>query len=141
MRMVYCVFVGSFKEKRFRESVEEYHKRLTRLWPVTILELAEKPKEISRFMEAKKGKGTIVSLQAHGEGMDSAAFTRWVTQSARDLYFLAWGADGPPLGIPKVPMRELNLSSMTCSHELARVLLMEQIYRAGATLKGHPYPR
>lgn len=139
--MVYCVFIGSFKEKRFRESVEEYHKRLTRLWPVTILELAEKPKEISRFIESKKGKGTLVSLQAHGEGMDSAAFTGWVTRSARDLYFLAWGADGPPREVSKVPMRELSLSPMTWSHELARVLLMEQLYRAGATLKGHPYPR
>ena len=139
--MIYCVFIGPFKEKRFQQAAEDYHRRLERLWPVRVLQVPEKPKEISRFVESKKEKGSLVSLQAHGEKMDSAGFTRWVTQFSRDIYFLAWGAEGPPREVLKTPLREFSLSPMTYSHELARVLLMEQLYRAGATLKGHPYPR
>jgi 23S rRNA (pseudouridine1915-N3)-methyltransferase len=139
--MIYCVFVGPFKEKSLRQTAEEYRLRLERLWPVTVLQVPEKPKEILKFVEAKKARGALVSLQAQGEKMDSAAFTRWVTQSSRDIYFLAWGADGPPREVQKTPMREISLSPMTYPHELARVLLMEQLYRAGAALKGHPYPR
>ena len=139
--MIYCVFVGPLKEKRFLQAAEDYRRRLERLWPVRVLQVPEKPKEISRFVESKKEKGSLVSLQAHGEKMDSAGFTRWVTQSSRDIYFLAWGTEGPPREVLKTSMREFSLSPMTYSHELARVLLMEQLYRAGATLKGHPYPR
>jgi len=82
-----------------------------------------------------------VSLDAHGETLDSPAFTEWVTRSSRDLYFLGWGADGPPPDLPNKDMKSLSLSPMTYSHELARVLLLEQLYRAGASLRGHPYPR
>jgi 23S rRNA (pseudouridine1915-N3)-methyltransferase len=139
--MIYCVLIGSFKEKVLLQIVREYHKRLERLWPVTLVELPEKPKEILRFLEAKKGRGIVVSLDPAGESLDSPAFTRWVTQNPRDLYFLAWGANGPPAEIPQKEMKKLSLSPMTYSHELARVLLLEQLYRAGATLKGHPYPR
>lgn len=83
----------------------------------------------------------MVSLDPHGESMDSLGFGQWVTKSSRDIYFFAWGPDGPPQGLSKDPFRSLSLSPMTYSHEMARVLLMEQLYRAGAALKGHPYPR
>ncbi len=139
--MIYCVFIGSFREKRFQQMAEEYHKRLERLWPVAVVTLIEKPKGILKFIELKKNKGTLVSLDAHGEKMDSTQFISWVTQSSQDIYFFAWGADGPPVEAPSVKMRSLSLSPMTYSHELARVLLLEQLYRSGATLKGHPYPR
>jgi 23S rRNA (pseudouridine1915-N3)-methyltransferase len=138
--MIYCVFIGSFKDKRLQQLAAEYHRRLERLWPVTLLELPENPKGIAKFIENKKGRVVLVSLDAHGESLDSSDFIKWVTQSSRDLYFFAWGADGPPKELRKIGMKSLGLSPMTYSHELARVLLMEQLYRAGATLKGHPYP-
>lgn len=121
--------------------VADYHRRLNRLWPVTLAEIPEKPKEIVKWMEAKQKKGTLVSLDAHGEKMDSGSFTRWVTQTPRDIYFMAWGANGPPTEISQKTLKSISLSPMTYSHELARVLLMEQLYRSGATLKGHPYPK
>ena len=139
--MIYCIFIGSFKDKRLQQLVREYHRRLTRLWPVTLVELPEKDKEIAGWLKAKQNKGILVSLDAHGEAMDSMAFTKWVTQNPRDLYFLAWGAGGPPQATLLEGMKSLSLSPMTYSHELARVLLMEQLYRAGAVLRGHPYPK
>ena len=138
--MIYCHFVGPFKEKRLEDAVGQYAKRLKVLWPITLLEAPEKPKELLKHLESKAKKGILISLDPTGESMDSAAFTRWVTQTPNDLHLVAWGADGPPGEVLKVPMKKLSLSPMTYSHELARVLLLEQLYRAGTTLKGHPYP-
>jgi len=59
----------------------------------------------------------------------------------RDLLFLIGGADGLPAGWKERADLLLSLSGMTFPHELARAMLAEQIYRAFATLRGHPYPR
>ncbi len=139
--MIYCVFIGSFKDARLSQLVREYGKRLDRLWPVTVIELKENTKEILKFVESKKGRATLISLDAHGESLNSAQFTKKVTQSSKDLYFFGWGASGPAPEVAAQFAQKLSLSPMTFSHEMARVMLMEQLYRAGATLKGHPYPK
>ncbi|HXL73846.1 MAG TPA: 23S rRNA (pseudouridine(1915)-N(3))-methyltransferase RlmH [bacterium] len=139
--MIYCAFIGSFKDKRLLQMSNEYLRQLERWWPVTIVTLPEKAKDIAKFIESKKDKGMMMSLDAHGDRMDSSAFIKWVTQSSRDIYFLGWGADGPGEDVKKLKLKSLSLSPMTFSHELARVLLLEQLYRAGATLKNHPYPK
>jgi 23S rRNA (pseudouridine1915-N3)-methyltransferase len=119
----------------------EYLRQLERWWPVTTVTLPEKSKDMVKFVESKKDKGILMSLDAHGERMDSSTFIKWVTQSSRDIYFLGWGANGPPEELIKFKLKSISLSPMTFSHELARVLLLEQLYRAGATLKNHPYPK
>lgn len=139
--MVHCVFIGPMKDTRLRLMAEDYFQRLKTLWPVTLMEISGEFKKVSKFVDGKKGRGLMVSLDPHGESMDSLGFGQWVTKSSRDIYFFAWGPDGPPQGLSKDPFRSLSLSPMTYSHEMARVLLMEQLYRAGAALKGHPYPR
>ena len=138
--MVYCVFVGSFRDKRLLQLAREFHQRLQRLWPVSIQEIPEKEKTILKFVEEKSEKAILVSLDPHGETMDSASFGRWVTSASQDLCFIGWGASGPPPKAVGSIAKKLSLSAMTYSHEIARVLLMEQLYRAGATLRGHPYP-
>lgn len=139
--MIYCVFVGPFKDKRLELMTKEFHRRLESLWPVRILGMVEKEKEIRKFIQEKSAKALLISLDAHGRTMDSGAFGRWVTQSSRDMYFFAWGAEGPPKGLSKTNLSSVSLSPMTYTHEMARMLLMEQLYRAGAALRGHPYPR
>jgi len=136
--MVYCVFVGAFKDKRLLKLSEEFHQRLQRLWPVTLVEIPRNEKAVLKFIEGKKGRGLLVSLAPHGQSMDSQAFAQWVTRASQDIYFFAWDADGPPPSLSLT--RSLSLSPMTFSHELSRVLLLEQLYRAGAVLRGHPYP-
>jgi 23S rRNA (pseudouridine1915-N3)-methyltransferase len=59
----------------------------------------------------------------------------------RDLLFLIGGHDGLPPGWRERADLLLSMSAMTFPHELARAMLAEQIYRAFATLRGHPYPR
>lgn len=85
-----------------------------------------------------------ILLDPAGRAMDTAAFVALVADAAmhaRDLLFVVGGADGlPPAWRARADLL-LSLSPMTLPHELARVLLAEQIYRAFATLRGHPYPR
>ncbi len=139
--MIYCAFVGSFKDKRLAQMAEEYLRQLERWWPVTVVTLPEKTKDILKFIDSKKDKGQVISLDAHGERMDSTAFIQWVTRSSRDIYFLGWGAEGPPAEVREMGLKSISVSPMTFSHEIARLLLLEQLYRSGATLKNHPYPK
>jgi 23S rRNA (pseudouridine1915-N3)-methyltransferase len=79
-----------------------------------------------------------------GRRLDSAGFARLVEtalREARDLVFLVGGADGLPQSWRARDGLLLSLSKLTMPHELARVVAAEQIYRALASLRGHPYPR
>src|SRR5262245_3937780 len=82
-----------------------------------------------------------VLLDPSGHPLNSAGFAALIEKSqreARDLVFVIGGADGlPSAWRPKANLL-LNVSPMTLPHELARVMLAEQIYRALATLRGHP---
>ena len=76
--------------------------------------------------------------------VDSVEFAALVSKAvteARDLVFVLGGHDGLPQGWAARADLRLSLSPLTFPHELARAVLAEQIYRAFATLRGHPYPR
>ncbi len=139
--MLYCLFVGGFKDPRLEALTEELHQRLNRLWPVTKVVLKEQSRDIQKWIDQHNGRGVFLSLDPAGKTMDSLEFAHWVTRSSQDLYFFAWGARGPLEGVDLPIHRKISLSSMTFSHELARVIFFEQLYRSGAILKGHPYPK
>ncbi|HEV2448157.1 MAG TPA: 23S rRNA (pseudouridine(1915)-N(3))-methyltransferase RlmH, partial [Candidatus Sulfopaludibacter sp.] len=83
-------------------------------------------------------------LDPAGRALDSAGFISLVEKAerdARDMVFLIGGADGLPAEWKPRADLLLRLSPMTMPHELARVVLAEQIYRAFTALRGHPYPR
>jgi len=85
-----------------------------------------------------------VFLDPAGREMDSRQFSTLVEKAqmeGRDLLFLVGGAEGLPAGWRDRADLLLSISPMTLPHELARVVLAEQIYRALTTLRGHPYPR
>jgi 23S rRNA (pseudouridine1915-N3)-methyltransferase len=93
---------------------------------------------------AKHPSAFTICLDPGGKPFDSADFTSMIERSereARDLVFIVGGADGLPPGWGNRANLLLSLSPMTFPHELARVMLAEQIYRAFTTLRGHPYPR
>ena len=76
---------------------------------------------------------------------DSKDFAKWLGEhrdrSTRQLIFVCGGADGFPEDIRRQAQQQLSLSAMTYSHELARVMLAEQLYRAFAILAGSAYPK
>ena len=73
------------------------------------------------------------------------ALARWLGQQrdrgTREIIFVCGDADGFPEALRKRVTQKLSLSPMTYSHELARVMLAEQLYRAFAILSGSPYPK
>ena len=93
---------------------------------------------------AKHPAARRILLDPAGQAMDTAAFVALVSQAemeGRDLVFVVGGAEGLPADWRGHADVLLSLSRMTFPHELARAMLAEQIYRAFATLRGHPYPR
>ena len=93
---------------------------------------------------AKHPSARRILLDPAGRAMDTAAFVAMVSRAemeGRDLVFVVGGADGLPPDWRSRADDLLSLSRMTFPHELARAMLAEQIYRAFATLRGHPYPR
>ena len=99
----------------------------------------------ARFdLPARHPSARKIFLDPAGRQIDSREFTALVEKAemeARDLVFLVGGADGLPAGWRERADLLVSLSRMTFPHELARAMLAEQIYRAFATLRGHPYPR
>jgi 23S rRNA (pseudouridine1915-N3)-methyltransferase len=92
----------------------------------------------------KHPSATKILLDPAGKTQDSALFSKLVAkaeQESRDLVFVIGGAEGLPANWRARGDLLLSLSPLTFPHELARVILAEQLYRAFTTLRGHPYPR
>lgn len=123
--------------------VEDYAARIRRYAEMEVTEVREDSAALKRL--AFPFGATIVLLDAAGKLQTSAEFARWLgrerDRGAREIVFLCGGAEGFPESLRKQATAKLSLSSLTMPHELARVVLTEQVYRAFAILAGHPYPR
>lgn len=137
---LWLYYIGRPKEPHSNALAAEYVKRASRYMDCEMREIDPRKYDVpARHPAAKK-----VFLDPAGKLMDTAGFVelvRGAEYEARDLVFLIGGHDGlPPAWKAKADLL-LGLTPMTLPHELARALLAEQIYRAVATLRGHPYPR
>ncbi|MGO9094694.1 MAG: 23S rRNA (pseudouridine(1915)-N(3))-methyltransferase RlmH [Bryobacteraceae bacterium] len=137
---VYLYYVGKPRDPRANQMAEEYVQRTARYLRCEMREIRP-----GRFDPWERHPAAMkVLLDAAGRPLDSSAFTALVARAqreARDVVFLVGGADGlPPAWRPRADLL-LALSPLTFPHELARVVLAEQIYRAATSLGGHPYPR
>ncbi len=139
MKVLVC-FIGKPRDRHANAMAEEFIKRSRRYARCEMREI-----QPGRFDPwARHPTGEIIVLDPSGKQMDSAGFIALVERAeseARDLVFLIGGAEGLPPDWPRRATRRIALSKMTFPHELARVMLTEQIYRAFTTLRGHPYPR
>jgi 23S rRNA (pseudouridine1915-N3)-methyltransferase len=133
-------FVGKPRDRSANAMAEEYIKRSSRYAACEMREVRP-----DRFdPKAKVPSAFRVLLDPAGTSMDSAAFVRLIgklEREGREVMFLVGGHDGAPESWKASASLLLSLSPMTMPHELARVVLAEQIYRALTTLRGHPYPR
>jgi 23S rRNA (pseudouridine1915-N3)-methyltransferase len=133
-------FLGKPKDSRANALAEDYVGRAARFCPAGMREI--RPDRFDPW--ARHPAARKVFLDPAGKPMDSPAFTGLISKAemeGRDLVFVVGGHDGLPAGWGARADLLISLSPMTFPHELARVLLAEQIYRALATLRGHPYPR
>jgi 23S rRNA (pseudouridine1915-N3)-methyltransferase len=133
--------VGKLRDKRVEALCEEYLDRVRRHLPVEILEVDDDAALARRLPSS----GEIIALEAGGDTWTTAAFAAYVeqrmTRGTRQLTFLIGGADGLPAAVVAKANRRLSLSPLTLPHRLARLVLVEQIYRAVSIIRGEPYNR
>jgi 23S rRNA (pseudouridine1915-N3)-methyltransferase len=137
------VMLGKTRCLEVRVIIDDYVKRISRYAPIEVTELRETEAALKKFTFDQPS--TIVLLDDAGKNMDSRAFAKWLGEhrdrSTRQLIFVCGGADGFPEEIRRKANQKLSLSAMTYSHELARAMLAEQLYRAFAILSGSAYPK
>ena len=133
-------YVGKPRDPHANRMAEEFVQRSTRYARCEMREI-----DPARFDPwVKHPSATKVLLDPAGQAMDSPRFAKLVSKAeleARDLIFMVGGASGLPPAWKSKEGQILSLSAMTMPHELARVVLAEQIYRAFTLLRGHPYPK
>ena len=137
------LMLGKTRRPEMRAILEDYAKRISRTCPIEIAEVRD-GEAAMRKLDADRA-ATVVLLDAGGKNLDSNAFAKWLGElrdrGNRELIFLCGDADGFPGALRLRAHQKLSLSAMTYSHELARVVLAEQLYRAFAILAGSPYPK
>ncbi len=135
--------LGKTRRAELRAVLDEYVKRVSRYSPTEIVEVRDESAMLKK-LDADRA-ATVVLLDAGGKALSSEEFAKWLGElrdrGARELFFLCGDADGVPEAVRQRAQRKLSLSAMTFSHELARVMLAEQLYRAFAILSGSPYPK
>jgi 23S rRNA (pseudouridine1915-N3)-methyltransferase len=143
--MIRIIAVGRMKDKRLAALADDFLKRIRPMAPVEVLEIKDsQPDKEGREMVARLGSATgagmTIALDERGEDLTSQEFAGLLGDHG-GISFLVGGADG--LGGPTADRadRTVRLSSMTLTHEMARVLLLEQIYRGLSILRGKPYHR
>ena len=133
-------YIGKARDASANGMAAEYIKRASRYGRCEMREIHP-----DRFdLWVKHPSARKILLDPAGKLLSSAAFTDLIAsgeRDGRDLVFVIGGADGLPEPWRARADLLLSLSPMTWPHELARVMLAEQIYRAFTTLRGHPYPR
>jgi 23S rRNA (pseudouridine1915-N3)-methyltransferase len=133
---IFVYYIGKARDAHANAMAEEYMKRSGRF---ATCEMREVRGNDPRFDPWERHANVYkIALDPAGRVMDSAKFAGLFE---RDLLFLIGGADGLPKEWRDRADLLLSLTPMTLPHELARAVLAEQIYRALATLRGHPYPR
>ena len=137
---LFLYYIGKPRDPAANQIAADFVKRSTYYAPCDMREIRPDRFDLwSRHASARK-----IFLDPEGREMDSPQFTSLVAKAemeGRDLVFLVGGADGLPAAWRGRADLLLSLTRMTLPHELARAMLAEQIYRAFATLRGHPYPR
>jgi 23S rRNA (pseudouridine1915-N3)-methyltransferase len=137
---IHLYYVGKSRDAHANAMAQEYIKRSVRFAKCEMREIHPE-----RFdLWNKHAAANKVLLDPAGRTYDSAGFIALVKKAeedARDVVFVIGGAEGLPSEWKPRADLVMALSPLTMPHELARVVLAEQIYRALTWLRGHPYPR
>lgn len=137
-------WIGKTKDASIRALTEEYLKRITRYTEVEGLALPDE----AALLKLKEKSGTrpahtLVLLDSGGKQLSSEEFAQFLEnhqdRNPQPLVLAIGPADGFSPETRKAASTLLSFGKMTLAHELARIVLLEQVYRAFTILKGHPY--
>lgn len=144
------IAIGKMSNKEQKSIIDDYAKRLRN---ITIIEIPVKNNytnnpdltkkyELEQILKYTKNK-TIVCMSEEGEQFSSPEFAKFIKNTLerqqKSIAFVIGGAFGLNQKIKKNCSKVISLGKMTFPHMLARILLVEQIYRADTLMKGHPY--
>lgn len=145
--------VGKIKEEYFKKACGEYVKRLSPYARISIEEIPYKPfhhdgeknkvkqkegERIKRFLE-KRGECEVFVLDERGREYTSKQFAGTLEKISKPIVFVIGGSLGMSEDVLSLPHKKIALSSLTFPHELVRVILLEQIYRATTIIHGKTY--
>lgn len=143
--------VGKPRDAALAAAIEQYERRAARYWPLEVREVKEeraraaaaavKEKEGERLLARTTG-AAVIACDERGSTMTSrefAAFLQAARERARDVAFVIGGAYGLADSVCSAAQQRLALASWTLPHDLARLVLTEQLYRAGTIVRGEPY--
>lgn len=145
------VWVGKTREPNLLNLQNEYLSRLSRFVRTDITEVREgRPgiamqEEGEAILQAIGPASFVVALEDTGKQMTShqlaAEIEKWMNTSKRDVVFIIGGAEGLSSEVAERADIRLSLSFLTFTHEMARVFLLEQLYRAFTIIRGYPYQK
>src|SRR4051812_8191440 len=152
MRFVVAV-VGKPRDANLAGAIREYETRAGRYWPLEVHEVREEParsgsadlvrdREGERLASAVPTGAQLVTCELNGRAMTSEQFAAWMQQArenARDVGIIIGGALGLGQLVRQRATQSIALAPWTLPHELARLVLAEQLYRAGTIMRGEPY--
>lgn len=149
------IWPASSSEKDFAEAIDRYLKRIRHFYPIEVIEVAPERgrqtqsdaatmrSQSSRLLAAIPARGTVVVLDERGQMLDSLKFARWLERltidSPHGIHFVLGGDVGFDDSVRNRADKVLSLSAMTLPHQVARVVLLEQIYRACTLIRNIRY--
>ena len=145
--------VGKPRQPALAEAIRDYETRAARYWTLDIIEVKEesaralapaqvKDREAERLMNRMPADAQVVVCDLGGEALTSEAFADWLAtlrDRAHNVAFVVGGAYGIGDMLRSRANRRLSLAPWTLPHEIARLVLTEQLYRAGSMSRGEPY--
>ena len=151
MQPVVIIGVGRLREKFFRDAAEEYKKRLSRYVKLDIVEIDDLPEDAGEVTKKKEGEMILSKIRPDdfvvancidGKQMDSVELSEFFRE--REMYgsrvvFVIGGSLGLSDEVVRRANKKLSMSKMTFPHQLFRVMLLEQIYRAQKIIAGERY--
>src|SRR3979411_3255080 len=146
------VWIGKTKARAIQELTEEYLKRISRYVPVegvavrveaALLEMCGPDASAKGGEASARAKSTLVLMDSGGKALSSEEFAKFLEdhqdRNPLPLVFAIGSADGFGDTSKAAAQQSISLGKIPLAHELARVVLLEQIYRAFTIMKGHPY--
>lgn len=145
--MIKIIAVGKISQRYLNQGIEYYIKQIPH--KVEIIEVKDEPTEkgidieSERILSKIKSTDAVCLLAIQGHMMDSFGFSKWMdeklTYLSKDIVFIIGGSHGVNESVYQRANEQLSFSKMTFPHQLMRLILVEQIYRAMMIKKGHPY--
>lgn len=151
------ICVGKIKESFYRDAIAEYSKRLSGYCNLRIIEVEDESdqgfsggdasvilsREAERILKQIKPGMHVITLEIKGKKTDSEGFSKMLSDlfvsGKSDIAFVIGGSNGLDRSVSERSDAKLSFSDMTFPHQLMRVILSEQIYRAFRIMRGEPY--